>query len=112
MPIAYLDSAKLPDSSELSPVLFYPPEIRLYRPTTSVAEPVYFWPAPAPSIFFTGSGSSSYKKKALNHKKCKQNSFFLTRKISFIFSICFLNSLFINVGTNEENFIEKFACFI
>ena len=28
----------------------------------SVAEPVHFWPAPAPSIFFTGSGSSSYKK--------------------------------------------------
>ena len=28
-----------------------------------VAEPVHFWPAPAPSIFFTGSGSSSYKKE-------------------------------------------------
>ena len=41
--------------------------------TCSVAEPVRFQPAPAPSIFFTGFGSDSgtgsgfYKKKAFNH---------------------------------------------
>ena len=34
------------------------------NPPASVVEPVRFWPAPAPGIFFTGSdsGSSSYNK--------------------------------------------------
>ena len=62
---------------------------------SSVAELVHFWPAP--SIFFTGfgSGSSSYKKEGFQtfKKKFRHHSFFLTRKMSFIFKYLFLNSL-------------------
>ena len=82
---------------------------------TSVAEPVHFWPAPAPSIFFTGSGSNSYKKEGFQVqllKFFKKHSFFLTGKISFIYKYLFFKQPFINVGTNEENINEKLACFI
>ena len=41
----------------------------------SVAEPVLFWPAPAPGTFFTGSGSFSYKNRL---KSSKNNVFAFT----------------------------------
>ena len=51
---------------------------------SSVAEPVHFWPAPARSIFFTGSGS--FKKRRLSTIKIvlKQHSFFLTRILHLV----------------------------
>ena len=50
----------------------YPIRICDYRipaVLTSVAEPVLFWPAPAPGTFFTGSGSFSYKNRLKSSKK-------------------------------------------
>ena len=55
------------------------------------------------------------QKKALNHlKKFLLHSFFLTRKMSFIYNYLFLKYPFINVGNTGtgENIIENLVCFI
>ena len=66
--------------------------IQMYKKpfaVNSVLELVRFWPAPG--VFFTGSGSSSYKKKAFNHlnKICTYiqhtGTMFFTRNNSFSF---------------------------
>ena len=59
---------------------------------TEVVEPVRFWPAPAPGIFFTGSGSSSSSYKTI------LNFFYnipcsLQEIIHFLLSISFLISI-------------------
>ena len=66
----------------------------------------FFLLAPAPAL-------APIKEKGLTILKiCKQHSFFLSSKFPFIYKCFVFKKPFINVGTDEENVIEKLACFI
>ena len=66
--------------------------------TTSVAEPVRFWLAPAPSIFFTGPAPAPIKNRLWTIQKnllttVHTGTYFLTRKNSFMYKYLYLISL-------------------